>query len=70
MKQKQEDHQRKMREEIIRQENARKVITEIMTKYFTNACIIQAEEQRKKMEKDAELLKKKLFEEQKWREEV
>ena len=59
-----------MREEIIRQENARKVITEIMTKYFTNACIIQAEEQRKKMEKDAELLKKKLFEEQKRREEV
>ena len=59
-----------MREEIIRQENARKVITEIITKYFTNACIIQAEEQRKKMEKDAELLKKKLFEEQKRREEV
>ena len=59
-----------MREEIIRQENTRKVITEIITNYFTNACIIQAEEQRKKMEKDAELLKKKLFEEQKRREEV
>ena len=32
--------------------------------------IIQAEEQRKKMEKDAEVLRQKLLEEQKRREEV
>ena len=70
LKQKQEEQQRKMREEMIKQENARKVNSEVNNFHVIYTCTIQAEEQRKKMEKDAELLKQKLLEEQKRREEV
>jgi len=72
LKQKQEEEQRKIREELIKQENARKVLILRRNKstVLNNLCtqIIQAEEQRKKMEKDAELIKQKLLEEQKRRE--
>lgn len=70
LKQRQEEQQRKMREEMIRQENARKVSNKLISLHFTYMWIIQAAEQRKKMEKDAEVLRQKLLEEQKRREEV
>ena len=55
---------------MIRQENARKVSNKVFSLHFIHTCIAQAEEQRKKMEKDAVVLRQKLLEEQKRREEV
>ena len=68
VKQQQEEQQRKMREEMIKQEIARKVKKINFQYLHAHMYIIQAEEQRKKMERDAELLKQKLLEEQKRRE--